>query len=362
MNEHLKRLKEIRSRMEELVSTAKRDKRALTEAEQEEWKNLRDERSVLNLEIELMKGGKEVKTENRQREFEKLFRESRKSGRASEYELRAYMDLTTGESGGVIPLTVGDVWGPVEKGLILDKIGITLQTGLVGDYVWPIITSGVECTVEDENAEVADSNIPMNKITPEPKRLSIAIPVSNTLIDMTDGVIWQVVMQQVPMAIIRTLNKCAFGGSGLKLKGLMDDSSIPTVTITPSAPTWSEVLSLPSKVASEGFSVETACYVMNSAMKYRLKAQPKDVGSGLFVCDANNMIDGVPVFTTEYLPADKILFGNFSYFLQGQFGKTRMTIDPLTGSKKNLTYVIINTNYSQTVVDEKAFVVGKAGE
>ena len=363
MNEHLNRLKEIRSRMEELVSTVKREKRALTEAEQEEWKNMRDERSVLNLELELMKGGNAIKTEKRQKEFENVFRECRKSGRVSEFKLeRAYMDVTAGKSGGVIPLTIGDVWGPVEKGLILDKVGITLQTGLVGDYVWPIITSGVECTVEDENAEVADSTIPMNKLTPEPKRLAIAIPVSNTLIDMSDGVIWQVVMQQVPMAIIRTLNKCAFGGGGLKLKGLMDDSTIPTVTITPSAPSWSEVLGLPSKVASEGYSVETACYVMNSAMKYRLKAQPKDVGSGLFVCDANDMIDGIPVFTTEYFPDDKILFGNFSYFLQGQFGQTRITIDPLTGAKKNLTYVILNTNYSQTVIDSKAFVVGKAGE
>lgn len=370
LDANLKRIEEIRSQMEEMVSTAKKEKRALTAEEETTWSNLRAERSVLNMEVEIMRSGKFMQdakisqlleTARRSRELEQTLRNVRKEKRTYEFELRSLMDMaTTGEPGGMVPLTIGDVWDPVEKGLILDKIGIKLQTGLVGDYVWPIITSGVECTVEDENAEVADSTIPMSKLKPEPKRIAIAIPVSNTLIDNTAGVVWQVVMQQVPMALVRTLNKCAFGGAGLELKGLMDsETNIPTVTITASAPTWSEVMGLPSKVASEGFNLETACFVMNSAMKYRLKTQPKDAGSGLFVCDSSDMIDGIPVFTTEYFPADKMLFGNFSYFLQGQFGQTRVTIDPLTGAKKNLTYVILNTNYSQSVVDAKAFAIGQ---
>lgn len=361
MNKHLKRLNEIRARQEEILATVKAEQREMTEAEQAEWNGLREERQVLNMEIEILRNGPRVQEESRAVALEQFVKEARKQGRSAEFTLRAVMDYTTtGPQAGVIPLTIGDVWQPVEKGLILDKVGIRLQTGLVGDYVWPIITSGVECTVEDENAEVADTTIPMSKLKPEPKRLAIAVPVSNTLIDMSAGVIWQVVQSQVPLAVIRTLNKCAFGGGGLKLKGLMDDANIPKATITTTGPTWSEMLGLPAAVASKGYSLETACFVMNNAMKYRLKAQPKDAGSGLFVCDADDRIDGMPVFTTEYMPADKILFGNFSYFLQGQFGETRITIDPLTGAKKNLTYIILNTNYSQSVVASDAFVVGQA--
>ena len=49
----------------------------------------------------------------------------------------------------------------------------------------------------------------------------------------------------------------------------------------------------------------TAGFVMNNAMRATLKATPRVAGGERMIIE-NDMIDGVPVFVTEYAPANTI--------------------------------------------------------
>ena len=78
----------------------------------------------------------------------------------------------------IVPITMHDIIEPLSHLLIYDKVGLRMQNGIEGQWNFPVV-SGVEATFLGENVEVTDSKLDFSKITPEPKRYSISIPVSN---------------------------------------------------------------------------------------------------------------------------------------------------------------------------------------
>ena len=51
------------------------------------------------------------------------------------------VDMAELAAGGMVPLTIKDILPPLEMGLIFDKVGIPVETGVVGDISWPIMGS-----------------------------------------------------------------------------------------------------------------------------------------------------------------------------------------------------------------------------
>ena len=46
----------------------------------------------------------------------------------------------------MIPTTIGDIIEPLEKGLIVNKLGIKMQYGLIGELMFPTLAA-VEATI-----------------------------------------------------------------------------------------------------------------------------------------------------------------------------------------------------------------------
>jgi metal-dependent hydrolase (beta-lactamase superfamily II) len=64
------------------------------------------------------------------------------------------LDSAAIAEGGMVPLTIKDILPPLEMGLIFDKVGIPVETGVVGDISWPIMGS-VEAKIVGEK-EIPD--------------------------------------------------------------------------------------------------------------------------------------------------------------------------------------------------------------
>ena len=263
----------------------------------------------------------------------------------------------------LIPLTIGEIIQPLEKGLILNKVGCKMQYGLVGDWVLPVV-AGIEATIEDENAEVADTKIDITKIKPSPKRVSLAIPVSNRAIDQSNSALLEIVRTQITMGLQRLLNKWMFQTT--KITSKASDGCFVAATTTPAITTaagvgfsWKDVVGLKGAVLKTGVVFDgTAAYVCSATTYAELESTPKDVGSGLMILE-NGKINGYPVFMTEYIGDGVLGFGIFNYELVGQFGKMHMIVDPYTGAKKNLVYFVLNTDFDMLTVRTEAFAVAK---
>lgn len=379
-NEMKRRIREINARFKEMADLIEKEKRSMTADEVAEKDALTAEKAVLELrmaQVDNVPSGTEQK-ENRSRMFAECVRYLRRGvyGNDLPEEYRSMIaengllipmtrDVQDSTSvSPVVPLTIGEIIEPLEKGLILDKVGCKVQTGMVGAWQFPVVAGGVEAELQDENVDLTDKKIDITKLTPAPKRVGISIPVSNRAIDQSAGVILDIVRKQLSMALQRLLNKWMFNKEQISKasKGCFVDAyTSPAVTCAGDVPTWAEALQIEAKVLESGVVPDfTAAWVCTASMLAKLKAAPKDASSGRFIVE-DGMIDGYPVFVTEYVEKDMLGFGVFSYELVGQFGEMRMTVDSTSAAvaKKNLTYFVFNTDFDMLTLRSEAFAVGK---
>lgn len=366
------RIAEINVRLGEIADLLESEKRCMTPDEKEEKNALVQEKEILQLRMDRYEYGEqpsEQETTN-ERAFAEVvtaiykkralpdYSESFVEGENINIPLeRSIQDTST--VAPLIPLTIGDIIQPLEKGLILSKVGCKMQYGLTGDFVLPVV-AGIEATIEDENAEVADTTIDIGKLKPSPKRTSLAIPVSNRAIDQSNTALLEIVRTQMTMGLTRLLNRWMFSPSKITSKAsdgcFVKDA--PTIACG-AAFTFKDTVALKGRVMSTGVVFDgTAAYVCSATTYADLEATPRDAGSGRMVIE-DGKINGFPVFMTEYLGDGVLGFGIFNYELVGQFGKMRLLVDPYTGSKKNMVYFVMNTDFDMLTVRPEAFGIAK---
>lgn len=386
VRQYIDRREEISIRMNEIADLAeKENKREFTDAEKAEIEMLDREMSVLNVRIASADKSGYVKVEARELAFDNFIREAiknqAKQNNVLQREFGGIMSTTSGVD-GMIPLTINDIVQPLEEGLILDKVGLPLYTGLAGDFVWPVV-GAVEASVLGEAVELGDSKIPFSKIKPSPKRVGITIPITNQTINQTIGVAYEIVKQQIPQAMARTLNKCMFGTDATVTHGLVGPffdivkngtavalSSLTTkakkkaanyITFAGELPTYKELVAMRGLAMMKGVEAAYMCYVMDEYTKAMLETTPVDAGSGKMVVE-NGMIAGVPVFCTNYINTGEdtfIGFGCWGYEPLQQFGEQRLIIDPYSEAKTDTVRVTLNADWDMTTLRKEAFVLGK---
>lgn len=369
------RIAEINTRFKEMSDALETEKRSLNPEEIEERNALQQEKEIIQLRLDRMASGW-VQTEREQIE-ERAFAEAVTAvyrGRpipegcedfivGNEIQVpvtRAVQDTAT--VAPLIPVTIGDIIEPLEKGLILSKVGCKMQYGIVGDWILPVV-AGIEATIEDENAEVADTTIDISKLKPSPKRVALAIPVSNRAIDQSNNALLETVRTQLTMGLTRLLNKWMFQPTKITSKAsggcFVAAATTPAITADASGFTWKDVIKLKGAVMKTGVVFDgTAAYVCSATTYADLEATPRDKGSGRMILE-NGQINGFPVFMTEFVGDGALGFGIFSYELVGQFGKMRIIVDPYTGSKRNMVYFVLNTDFDMLTVRPEAFGMAK---
>lgn len=366
------RIAEINTRLGEMADQLETNKRSLTTDEITERDALVQEKEILQLRMDRAMNGEEPTEQETSNE--RAFAEAvtalvrrRTLPEGSEgfimgEEINVPLNRSVQDTATVaplIPLTIGDIVQPLEKGLILSKVGCKMQYGLTGDFVLPVV-AGIEATIEEENAEVADTTIDIGKLKPSPKRVSLAIPVSNRAIDQSNNALLEIVRTQMTMGLTRLLNRWMFNLS--KITSKASDGcfvkNAPTITCG-SEFTFKNAIALKGRVMATGVVFDgTAAYVCSASTYADLEATPRDAGSGRMVIE-DGKINGFPVFMTEFIGDNVLGFGIFNYELVGQFGQMRIVVDPYTGSKKNLVYFVMNTDFDMLTVRPEAFGIAK---
>ncbi len=360
------RIKEINTRIGEMADNLEKEKRGLTSEETEERNALVQEKEILQLRLNQEGQPRNEEEISSERAFAETVaaihgkcqmpEQTRSLVNGVDMDIPINRDLQdTASAEAVIPLTIGDIIPPLEKGLILNKVGMKMQYGMVGAWQYPIV-AGVEATLADENVEINDTKIDISKISPAPKRVAISIPVSNRAIDQSNGALLSIVKTQLPMAVSRLLNRWMFSQTKITEKASEGCFVNPKSKLTyKDSIKWKDAIKLKGAVMKQGVIFDgTPAYVCSASTYADLESTPRDAGSGLMIVE-NGKINGFPVFITEYIGDDCLGFGVFSYQLVGQFGKMRMTYDPYTGAKKNLVYFVFNSDFDMLSLRKEAF-------
>ena len=170
-------------RINEIADACEKEQRERSDAETKEFEALTRENQLLSMRMQAATADYVRENPNARAEAEALIRENVAAGRKTEITLMrsgefAGMMVADAASGKIVPLNVQDFIEPLDEGFILDKVGLPMPTGLVGDYVWPVYDM-VEASVMGEGVALSDSKINLSNLAAAPERIGLAIPVTN---------------------------------------------------------------------------------------------------------------------------------------------------------------------------------------
>lgn len=349
------------NRISEIADTCEREQRERNEAENTEFNALQRENQLLQMRLQAAAAEHLRENPNAVEDANRIIRENMAAGRQTQIMLmRDLVMVADGAAGGIVPVKIQDILDPLVEGLILDKVGLPMPTGLAGDYVWPTYET-VEATVAGEGVALTDTKIKMSKLTASPQRIGIAIPVTRQSINQTEGILEMIVKKLMPLAVAKLLNKIVFSTTKVTNATTLVGPFVACVgkeTQFSAEPTFKEFNTLKAKVLATGIDGDNLCWVMTKAQKAIAEATPKDKGSGIMVCE-NDHIAGLPVFTTNYIGENNIGLGDWRYQPMGLFGDMSFVIDPYSQARKDAVDFVLNVNYGTTTLRKEAFALAK---
>ena len=359
-NENRERYERNKARLAEIAGLMATENRGMTPEEQAETQDL--EKEIREYEQKREKMEKETQTLSR--DLDKMLRDAADSG-SRNFALRLsrrdtdFMKTDDLDGTGIIPIHEQEMLKPLREGLIWNKVGLSIRSGLSGTLRWPKHGKAV-AKFAGEGVALTDSKIDFSKLEMTGERLGIAIPVTIEELHDSFGVVESVLKEEMPMAIIDAINAVLFTtekGSN-KVWGPFANEGVQTVTFAGEVPTRKELLDMKAKVAASGIKMTNPCWVMTEAMKAELEDLKVDAGSGRFVCE-NDKVLGYPVFTTSVIGEGNIGFGDWGYQAAGFFGNWDFIIDPYTLARNHATDFVLNTRFGTVTLYEEAFVLGK---
>jgi HK97 family phage major capsid protein len=385
MKELIKRRFDITERMRSIADAMEAEKREMTPEEKTELDGLKRELNVIDIRLAAESGGNKPQAQRSQAaQFDAWLREACAGGKQREFKVFNREAVTTGTTNadGTIPVTIEDFMAPLEKGLIFDLVGLKLETGLVGSYMIPGI-GAVTAQVAGEAETVADSEITFEKLTPNPKRISTKVKISNQLINQSAGKAYNAIIEQVAESVRRTLNERMFatrqsisdalvgpfkaiaaaqGVPAANIKTLAQKRAAKHILFAGEVPTYKEIMLLRTIALTKGVRNLNGAYVMDAATAGELRCTPKGAGGGRMVLE-DGYIDGIPVYETSYINEggnkNFVGFGYWRYEAAGQFGDVRMIVDPYTGAAEDCVIVTVNADWSMTTLRPEAFTLGE---
>ena len=366
-----KRYNEIAEEFRAMADTLEKEKRGYTADEQKHVDELRAEQDRISARLrgeefaEILTPAQSAA--QRLAEAERAIRENVKRGVSTTIRLvrenpspvpsePTITDINVANAGNIVRINLQDVLMPLQEGLILDKVGLPLMTGLVGEYVWPV-ASMVEATIGGDNMELTEQKISLSALKAVPDTIGVTCGVTRRTINQSGGIIETIVKNLLPMAVAKAVNKAMFGTTAAtgatNLVGPFIGKS-PTMI----AKTYADINKLKAAVLKSGVEGEHMAWVMTKSTKAILEATSKDTGSGIMICE-NDMIAGIPVFTTEFIGDDYIGIGDFTYQPVGQFGDFSFIVDPYTEARKDVVQFTLHVDFGTKTLRSDAFVLGK---
>lgn len=344
-----------------IADACEKEQRERNEAETTEYEALVRENQLLQMKMQAAAAEQMRENPNTVADVNAIIRENMSNGKQTQIMLvRDLVMVSDAVPGGIVPVKVQDILDPLVEGLILNKVGLPMPTGLAGDYVWPTYET-VEATIAGEGVALTDTKVKLSKLTASPQRIGIAIPVTRQSMMQTEGILEMIVKKLMPLSVSMLLNKILFSTTKVTAATTLVGPFVglaATATAFSATPTFKEFNTLKAKVLATGVDGDNLCWVMTKAQKAIAESTPKDAGSGIMVCE-NDHIAGLPVFTTNYIGENNIGLGDWRYQPMGLFGDMSFVIDPYSQARKDAVDFVLNVNYGTTTLRKEAFALAK---
>ena len=276
--------------------------------------------------------------------------ETGKSVNLNEIAKRAY--TVTDEGVDVVETDIYDILEPLRAKNVLVAAGAKFITNLQGNVQVPVM-SATQVGWKGETAAAYDGSGAFTNVTLTPKRLTGKFPVSLELLAQDTLGVENMIRQDIVNAINEKLEATILGAGAGDLNtpaGLFNGYADTNVIAD-----FGDIADLEAKVEEK--NVYGNCkYIVSPKAKAKLRSTIKGT-AGVGMIMENGAIDGTEALATSNVPAGKMLYGDFSNLVIGQWDSVILDVVRDTESLANgCVTIVVNAYFDAKVAREGAIV------
>lgn len=276
--------------------------------------------------------------------------ETGKSVNLNEIAKRAY--TVTDEGVDVVETDIYDILEPLRAKNVLVAAGAKFITNLQGNVQVPVM-SATQVGWKGETAAADDGSGAFTNVTLTPKRLTGKFPVSLELLAQDTLGVENMIRQDIVNAINEKLEATILGAGAGDLNtpaGLFHGYADTNVIAD-----FGDIADLEAKVEEK--NVYGNCkYIVSPKAKAKLRSTIKGT-AGVGMIMENGAIDGTEALATSNVPAGKMLYGDFSNLVIGQWDSVILDVVRDTESLANgCVTIVCNAYFDAKVAREGAIV------
>ena len=247
-----------------------------------------------------------------------------------------------------------NILGPLRGKSILNEVGATFLTGLVGNISIPTY-SGSTCGWKGEMASAEDGKGDFDTVELSPKRLTAYIDISKQFLVQDSVGAEEMLRADIVNALVAKLEQTIFGdeqGSTTKPEGIFYNAE-------EADPSYAGVCDAEAELTDY---LGDKRFVMSPTAKSAFKQTTiSGEKSDLRLLMQGNEVDGYPVSASSNVVSGGYAFGDFRELVVAQWGSIDIVVDPYTLATKNAIRLVINAFFDAKVRREgaiKAYVLG----
>lgn len=284
-------------------------------------------------------------------------------------------DLTVGTAtaGGHLVATnllTGSFIDMLRNAIVINRMGATMLTGLVGNIAIPRQTGGATAYWLAESGSATESQPAFDQVAMSPKTVSAFSDISRKLMQQSSLDVEAFVSNELALTLAHAIQTAAIkGGGSNEPTGILATSGIGSVVggTNGLAPTWAHIVELETDVSVANADIGTLGYLTNNKVRGKLKTTSKVSGQNGFIWEAGDApLNGYATGTTNAVPSnlDKgtstgvcsaIIFGNWADLIMGMWGGLDLLVDPYTGSTSGTVRVVAHQDVDVAVRHAESF-------
>jgi HK97 family phage major capsid protein len=276
-------------------------------------------------------------------------------------------DLNTSDDSAMVAEAYrgGDFIDVLRNASSVMAAGATMLSGLKGDVKIPRKTAASTAGwISTEGGAASESEPTFGQVTMSPKTLGAFTDITRLMMMQSSLDIEALIRNDLATGIALAIDNGALQGSGSSGQptGIKNTSGINAPTAFAGAnPTFAEVVAMETAVAEDNALLGNLAYILPASMYGALKTTLKDAGSGQFVVEPGNTINGYRAIVSNQVTAGDLYFGNFADLLIGMYGGLDITVDPYTASTSGTVRIVALQTCDVAVRHAVSFAVNNDG-
>jgi len=243
------------------------------------------------------------------------------------------------------------------------SLGARTITGLRGDISIPRVISGTTAYWVSETGAITDSKAQFGQLQAKPRRLGSTTQYTKQLLVQTAFGVEAFVRDDIMASFGTELDRVAINGAGaaepLGIFNLAAGDRATGVSFG-AAPTWAKVVEFETNVETANALAlpgSRYAYLTTPGVKGKWKTTAKVANQAVWLWENGDLVNGYSARSTNQVPSNKVIFGDFSQVLFFEWTGIDLVVDPYTLATQNQVKVTMQKHVDCIIRQGKAFSV-----